>query len=114
GGGKGYYLLNYVLDDQKSEKGLSAMTYELLSQTSERVELSLTLDDPRKLPFVVEYHFVLEADAPGIYVYSIFKYSDEMPEHMDIEQSRYSRSEEHTSELQSRFDLVCRVLLEKK
>src|SRR5699024_12370259 len=28
--------------------------------------------------------------------------------------ARYSRSEEHTSELQSRFDLVCRLLLEKK
>src|SRR5207249_10279817 len=27
---------------------------------------------------------------------------------------KQSRSEEHTSELQSRFDLVCRLLLEKK
>src|SRR5438105_10934579 len=27
---------------------------------------------------------------------------------------RFSRSEEHTSELQSRVDLVCRLLLEKK
>src|SRR5437868_12722968 len=27
---------------------------------------------------------------------------------------KLSRSEEHTSELQSRFDLVCRLLLEKK
>src|SRR5207249_9544740 len=27
---------------------------------------------------------------------------------------RIRRSEEHTSELQSRFDLVCRLLLEKK
>src|SRR5699024_11475901 len=27
---------------------------------------------------------------------------------------RHYRSEEHTSELQSRFDLVCRLLLEKK
>src|SRR5207249_5916572 len=27
---------------------------------------------------------------------------------------RGARSEEHTSELQSRFDLVCRLLLEKK
>src|SRR5699024_11869683 len=27
---------------------------------------------------------------------------------------RIQRSEEHTSELQSRFDLVCRLLLEKK
>src|SRR5699024_12388862 len=26
----------------------------------------------------------------------------------------FERSEEHTSELQSRFDLVCRLLLEKK
>src|SRR5207249_11353552 len=28
--------------------------------------------------------------------------------------ARSCRSEEHTSELQSRFDLVCRLLLEKK
>src|SRR5207249_8320735 len=28
--------------------------------------------------------------------------------------NRAARSEEHTSELQSRFDLVCRLLLEKK
>src|SRR5206468_12813906 len=29
-------------------------------------------------------------------------------------QDRHQRSEEHTSELQSRSDLVCRLLLEKK
>src|SRR5699024_12636240 len=34
----------------------------------------------------------------------------------ELEMSIYEslRSEEHTSELQSRFDLVCRLLLEKK
>src|SRR5437868_12755181 len=31
-----------------------------------------------------------------------------------FEEPRRLRSEEHTSELQSRFDLVCRLLLEKK
>src|SRR5699024_11341995 len=31
-----------------------------------------------------------------------------------IKQNIKNRSEEHTSELQSRFDLVCRLLLEKK
>src|SRR5699024_12857259 len=31
-----------------------------------------------------------------------------------LEQCEKHRSEEHTSELQSRFDLVCRLLLEKK
>src|SRR5438874_10616486 len=34
------------------------------------------------------------------------------PEHADL--LREARSEEHTSELQSRRDLVCRLLLEKK
>src|SRR5690349_22592321 len=33
------------------------------------------------------------------------------PRHVDAEEER---SEEHTSELQSRRDLVCRLLLEKK
>src|SRR5438105_8953434 len=32
----------------------------------------------------------------------------------DVEVSGFPRSEEHTSELQSRVDLVCRLLLEKK
>src|SRR5699024_11777778 len=32
----------------------------------------------------------------------------------DLKRIFYERSEEHTSELQSRFDLVCRLLLEKK
>src|SRR5437868_11453997 len=31
-----------------------------------------------------------------------------------LRQRQFLRSEEHTSELQSRFDLVCRLLLEKK
>src|SRR5699024_11284066 len=31
-----------------------------------------------------------------------------------IDELMKNRSEEHTSELQSRFDLVCRLLLEKK
>src|SRR5438309_6005488 len=31
-----------------------------------------------------------------------------------VRSSRWTRSEEHTSELQSQFHLVCRLLLEKK
>src|SRR5207249_10886202 len=34
--------------------------------------------------------------------------------HDERRREKRSRSEEHTSELQSRFDLVCRLLLEKK
>src|SRR5438067_5325490 len=39
-----------------------------------------------------------------------------LPNRTELENYRkkLGRSEEHTSELQSRFDLVCRLLLEKK
>src|SRR5688572_31697327 len=33
---------------------------------------------------------------------------------LGLEQSPYQRSEEHTSELQSQSNIVCRLLLEKK
>src|SRR5689334_24105121 len=33
---------------------------------------------------------------------------------IDLRRTAYQRSEEHTSELQSQFHLVCRLLLEKK
>src|SRR5699024_2824457 len=36
------------------------------------------------------------------------------PAYVDPDNGYRYRSEEHTSELQSRFDLVCRLLLEKK
>src|SRR5207249_11629114 len=40
---------------------------------------------------------------------------DELVSDLEGERARLDRrSEEHTSELQSRFDLVCRLLLEKK
>src|SRR5699024_11785651 len=46
--------------------------------------------------------------------HSLVYYSTEYKEHPMCTFSISLRSEEHTSELQSRFDLVCRLLLEKK
>src|SRR5438067_3914834 len=43
--------------------------------------------------------------------------AESLPSKPELEEPRLwlaRRSEEHTSELQSRFDLVCRLLLEKK
>src|SRR5699024_12606524 len=40
--------------------------------------------------------------------------ADDRPGGQAVQYARHRRSEEHTSELQSRFDLVCRLLLEKK
>src|SRR5699024_11795502 len=49
-----------------------------------------------------------------LYVFSVLSFLHNIEiTHIHIETS-HSRSEEHTSELQSRFDLVCRLLLEKK
>src|SRR5207247_8198338 len=55
-------------------------------------------------------HELLEApdDAFG------FRRGPRAPDLERAERSRHRRSEEHTSELQSRVDIVCRLLLEKK
>src|SRR5699024_12569165 len=46
---------------------------------------------------------------------SIEKYRNALPIELCVDGiNGKRRSEEHTSELQSRFDLVCRLLLEKK
>src|SRR2546421_5364358 len=42
------------------------------------------------------------------------RHNCESPSKPDCHRGSSSRSEEHTSELQSRSDLVCRLLLEKK
>src|SRR5699024_11685656 len=39
---------------------------------------------------------------------------DFLEKNLAVKKDEWTRSEEHTSELQSRFDLVCRLLLEKK
>src|SRR5699024_11396973 len=50
---------------------------------------------------------------PALFV-ARFGFRGLTPKEQDAFFYMYRRSEEHTSELQSRFDLVCRLLLEKK
>src|SRR5438067_7601457 len=52
--------------------------------------------------------------APVPPVHHVRRRGDEQPAPHAGPPTRARRSEEHTSELQSRFDLVCRLLLEKK
>src|SRR5699024_11604014 len=62
-------------------------------------------------------HRGLDGDYGALYTYGVHALALHSPEWFIAENvsglSR-ARSEEHTSELQSRFDLVCRLLLEKK
>src|SRR5256884_2048029 len=53
---------------------------------------------------------LLVTDSSGAVIYGTGRPSSEILMHLLF----YSRSEEHTSELQSRLHLVCRLLLEKK
>src|SRR5207249_11199345 len=75
------------------------------------------------------FFFPLSVDPPHLHSFPTRRSSDLDPEHRSRAGSRRAalgrhpggpalqgahRSEEHTSELQSRFELVCRLLLEKK
>src|SRR5690606_38805680 len=62
------------------------------------------IGDPPTGPYAV----VVEHD-PGLPTHTIYR-----PAELAVERHPVLRSEEHTSELQSRENLVCRLLLEKK
>ena len=62
---------------------------------------------------ISESPFAMEDIAASIPTILITNYLD-MGDHFDFGYPGIFRSEEHTSELQSRFDLGCRLLLEKK
>src|SRR5690349_24739955 len=70
----------------------------ILCDAEQRQMLRDRGDDPEKLP--------------AIYAEMINTAISDRPADMTI--TMHLRSEEHTSELQSRRDLVCRLLLEKK
>src|SRR5207249_12047945 len=91
----------------------------------------VTMQDMSNRPRNILFFFFNDAAAPAIYTLSlhdalpIFDPNDPLNEVItDIKlaprnahgmvEYNMDRSEEHTSELQSRFDLVCRLLLEKK
>src|SRR5699024_11715569 len=58
--------------------------------------------------------WVLKEDGFDLPWHRIVRVDGTPPPHKRQEQLGLLRSEEHTSELQSRFDIVCRLLLEKK
>src|SRR5438067_9545197 len=72
------------------------------------------------------YTTLFRSSKPSRCVRSVFLYARRKRRNSDVQNVMYgsiarslpgftgNRSEEHTSELQSRFDLVCRLLLEKK
>src|SRR5690349_9590435 len=104
------------------DRMLAVLVKEFIQLTRDRITYALILavpviqmllfgyainTDPRHLPTAV---LVQENSVFARSVVSAMANSS----YFDIVRQARSRSEEHTSELQSRRDLVCRLLLEKK
>src|SRR5205085_5564152 len=71
-------------------------------------ETTAPLRDPRSLAVQFRYCFLTDAD--GMKVLDV----TDLEHPRAVEGAGLPRSEEHTSELQSQSNLVCRLLLEKK
>src|SRR5699024_12582735 len=69
--------------------------------------------DPRSTLLNTEMGFVIESETLAQLIDKRFIQS-QYDAAWQLRLDRWGRSEEHTSELQSRFDLVCRLLLENK
>src|SRR5207249_7001962 len=74
---------------------------------------------PAKKSTGVDYHAGENETSNTLYTHPELTHIDRAGRESGADQKRqnlpdFLRSEEHTSELQSRFDLVCRLLLEKK
>src|SRR5699024_11535755 len=61
------------------------------------------------MPKIASKYQGIQKPKPGLFLRKLRDFICTMPKPV----SGHPRSEEHTSELQSRFDLVCRLLLEK-
>src|SRR5699024_4926349 len=68
----------------------------------------------KKRPAAILAMSLFALGAMSLGTFSISTGLNQSDQFIDTPESISARSEEHTSELQSRFDLVCRLLLEKK
>src|SRR5438094_3088468 len=98
-----------------TQSGMSVLVRELEAQLGFRLfdrttrRVTLTEFGVKFLPIADRSLLELEAAAANI-----GRSATEADRHLSIGATPLIRSEEHTSELQSPYDLVCRLLLEKK
>src|SRR5207249_10324619 len=80
-----------------------------------RGKIVTAMRDESKLGEVLSFlRTQLEAGRQLYVIYPLIDESEKLDVKAASAEYELWRSEEHTSELQSRFDLVCRLLLEKK
>src|SRR5207247_3794298 len=111
--GHGLRWISYQLVDEATERAHLAEAVAILSELTGTAPLGWYTgrDSPNTRRLLVEH---------GGFLYDADSYADDLPYWTTVSIAAASgtrsvpRSEEHTSELQSRVDLVCRLLLEKK
>src|SRR5690606_7420575 len=87
---------------------------EALKQTSDQTFFAPEIISIEDLIGKMSKVYVLNNVELLLEFYEVYKSITPLAEQQDFEQFGNWRSEEHTSELQSRENLVCRLLLEKK
>src|SRR5699024_11123795 len=97
--------LNEAVDKIRGEKGSEVVLEIQRAGVSDPFELTVVRDD---IPIETVYPDIQTIDGKKTGILEMTSFSETTAEEFEEE-----RSEEHTSELQSRFDLVCRLLLEK-
>ncbi|AEI43530.1 polysaccharide lyase family protein [Paenibacillus mucilaginosus] len=91
GGGAGYYILNYSQNGKNLKFGpKDELTYKVVAQDEEHIDIALTVDDRAVLPFSYELHFVLVKNEPGLYFYSVVGYPEAVEGGVTIGQGRYA------------------------
>lgn len=88
--GGGSYLANYKVGDESFQRTISNAEFKIINETPERIEIAMIVDDADELPYYLEVRMALEKDSSGFYYYTIYKYTDDMPDDLGLNQLRYA------------------------
>lgn len=89
-GGGGYYILNYVKDGKRQRFAPKhELNYRVAAQDEAHLDIALYIEDQTVMPYHYEIHFAVVQGEPGVYVYSIMRYPEEVPGGNDNIQGRY-------------------------
>ncbi|WP_415855134.1 polysaccharide lyase family protein [Sinomonas sp. G460-2] len=86
--GHGYTTFNYT--GVSAAGGMSGASFRVVSESPDRIEVSVLANDPTKLRFYLDIRIALERGASGIHQYWIVKYTDNMPDGLSFGQLRYA------------------------
>ena len=86
--GNGYTTFNY--SGASGAVGMSGAAFNIVSQSPDRIEVSILSNDPSKLKFYLDIRISLERGRSGLHQYWIVKYPDNMPDGLSLGQLRYA------------------------